>query len=306
MNAEVKSTMGTADWITLLVLSLLWGGSFFFVEVAVDALPPLTLVTLRVGLAAVVLWAFILARGMPIPRDIRIWIAFLGMGLLNNVIPFTLIVWGQIEISSGLAAILNATTPLFTVIVASAFLSDEKATPIKLIGVVIGLFGVIVMIGPGVLQGLGIAVFAQLAILAAAISYAFAGVFGRRFKGMGVDPMMTATGQVSASTLVLLPITMFVDKPQNLPMPGLEIWASVLGLAVFSTALAYILYFKLLSSAGATNLLLVTFLIPVSAIWLGITILGEELLLIHVLGMALIGLGLLAIDGRLIKGVISR
>lgn len=306
MNAEVKSTMGTADWITLLVLSLLWGGSFFFVEVAVDALPPLTLVTLRVGLAAVVLWAFILARGMPIPRDIRIWIAFLGMGLLNNVIPFTLIVWGQIEISSGLAAILNATTPLFTVIVASAFLSDEKATPIKLIGVVIGLFGVIVMIGPGVLQGLGIAVFAQLAILAAAISYAFAGVFGRRFKGMGVDPMMTATGQVSASTLVLLPITMFVDKPQNLPMPGLEIWASVLGLAVFLTALAYILYFKLLSSAGATNLLLVTFLIPVSAIWLGITILGEELLLIHVLGMALIGLGLLAIDGRLIKGVISR
>jgi drug/metabolite transporter (DMT)-like permease len=298
--------MGTADWITLLVLSLLWGGSFFFVEVAVDALPPLTLVTLRVGLAAVVLWAFILARGMPIPRDTRVWVAFLGMGLLNNVIPFTLIVWGQIEISSGLAAILNATTPLFTVIVASAFLSDEKATPIKLIGVVIGLFGVIVMIGPGVLQGLGIAVFAQLAILAAAISYAFAGVFGRRFKGMGVDPMITATGQVSASTLVLLPITMFVDKPQNLPMPGLEIWASVLGLAVFSTALAYILYFKLLSSAGATNLLLVTFLIPVSAIWLGITILGEELLLIHVLGMALIGLGLLAIDGRLIRGVVSR
>lgn len=177
MNADVKSTMSAADWALLLVLSLLWGGSFFFIEVAVSALPPLTLVALRVGLAALVLWVFILGRGIPIPKNAQVWLAFLGMGILGNAIPFTLIVWGQTEISSGLAAILNATTPLFTVLVASAFLADEKATPLKIGGVVIGFLGVVVMIGPDAVRGLGAAVFAQLAILGSSISYAFAAVF---------------------------------------------------------------------------------------------------------------------------------
>ncbi len=301
LNIGVKSTMGAADWTLLVILSLLWGGSFFFIEVAVSAVPPLTLVTLRVGLAALVLWAVILGRGIPIPRESRVWLAFLGMGILGNAIPFTLIVWGQTEISSGLAAILNATTPLFTVLVASAFLADEKATPLRVTGVVIGFFGVIVMIGPDAVRGMGATVFAQLAILGSSLSYAFAAVFGRRFKRLGVAPLMTSAGQVTASALIMLPIAIVVDQPQNLPMPDVEIWASVLGLAVVSTALAYIIFFKLLASVGATNLLLVTFLIPITAIWLGITFLGEELLLIHIIGMGIIGLGLLAIDGRVLR-----
>ena len=244
MNVDVKSTMGAADWTLLLILSLLWGGSFFFIEVAVSALPPLTLVALRVAIAAVVLWAFIVGRGIPIPKDSRVWLAFFGMGILGNAIPFTLIVWGQTEISSGLAAILNATTPLFTVLVASTFLADEKATPLKITGVVIGFLGVVVMIGPDAVRGLGAAVFAQLAILGASFSYAFAAVFGRRFKRLGVTPVVTSAGQVTASALIMLPIALIVDQPQNLTMPGPEIWASVLGLAVVSTALAYIIFFK--------------------------------------------------------------
>jgi len=299
LASSINNTMGLREWAMLLILSVLWGGSFFFVEVAIDAFPPLTLVAIRVGLAAIVLWAFVLARGLRAPRSPKVWIAFLGMGLLNNVIPFSLIVWGQKEIASGLASILNATTPLFTVVVAHFLLADERATPLKLAGVLTGIVGVIILIGPAALDGLGMAVFAQLAILGAAVSYAFAGVYGRRFKPMAVDPIVIAAGQVTASTIVLGPVALFVDEPFALAMPGAEIWASVIALAVLSTAVAYILYFRLLASAGATNLLLVTFLIPVSAIWLGVAILGEELLRIHLIGMAFIGLGLSAIDGRL-------
>lgn len=285
----------------LLLLSLLWGGSFFFVEIAVHALPPLTLVVMRVGLAAVVLWAIAILRGIPVPGQMTVWFAFLVMGLINNVIPFVLIVIGQKEITSGLAAILNATTPLFTVVVAGLLLKDEKATPLKLTGVLVGFMGVIIMIGPTALTGLGSSLIAQAAILIAALSYAFAGVYGRRFKVMGIDPIITAAGQVTASTFVLLPFALWFEQPFSLPMPDTKVWLSIFCLAVISTALAYILYFRLLSTAGATNLLLVTFLIPVTAIALGISILGEELQLIQLAGMGLIGLGLAVIDGRLFK-----
>ncbi len=285
----------------LLLLSLLWGGSFFFVEIAVHALPPLTLVVMRVGLAAVVLWAIAILRGIPVPGQITVWFTFFVMGLMNNVIPFVLIVIGQKEITSGLAAILNATTPLFTVVVAGLLLKDEKATPLKLTGVLVGFMGVVIMIGPTALAGLGSSLIAQAAILIAALSYAFAGVYGRRFKVMGIDPIITAAGQVTASTFVLLPLALWFEQPFSLPMPDAKVWLSIFGLAVISTAFAYILYFRLLSTAGATNLLLVTFLIPVTAIALGISILGEELQLIQLAGMGLIGLGLAVIDGRLFK-----
>lgn len=301
--STINRSMTPAEWLMLLTLSVLWGGSFFFTGVAIKELPPFTIVALRVGLAAIILNLVIRATGMRMPTDKTVWAAFFGMGILNNVIPFSLIVWGQSHIASGLASILNATTPLFTVIVAHLLTQDEKMTGNRLAGVVAGLIGVVVMIGPEVLEGLGTNVVAQLAVLGAAVSYAFAGVFGRRFKKMGVAPMMTATGQVTASTVILLPISLLVDQPWLLSMPSAATWGALIGIAALSTALAYILYFRILATAGATNLLLVTFLIPVSAIVLGSLALGERLDPKHFLGMALIGLGLAAIDGRLLKAL---
>jgi drug/metabolite transporter (DMT)-like permease len=221
------------------------------------------------------------------------------MGTINNVIPFSLIVWGQTHIASGLASILNATAPLFTVVVAGVLLQDERITVKKGIGVIVGFFGVIIMIGPSALEGLGVDAIAQVAMLGAAISYAFAGVYGRRFKEMGINPVITAAGQVTASSLIMIPIAFYFDHPFLSPLPSSKIWAAIVGLAILSTALAYILYFRILASAGATNLLLVTFLIPVSAIILGSVVLKETLDSIHFIGMFLISIGLSLIDERL-------
>ena len=290
--------MSHYEWMLLIILSIVWGGSFFFVGVAVEALPPLTIVAFRVSLAAFALLAIVYFTGLRMPINPKIWVAFIFMGILNNVIPFTLIVWGQTHIASGLASILNATTPLFTIVAAHFLTKDEKMTSNKIVGVIIGFTGVVIMLGHEALGGLGESVIAQLAILGAAISYSLAGIFGRRFAQAGIKPVITATGQVTASSLLLIPLAISYDKPFTLPMPGLEIWFAVVGLALISTAFAYILYFRILSTAGATNLLLVTLLIPVSAILLGTAILGEQLELKHFLGMGLISIGLLSIDGR--------
>ncbi|KQO49223.1 MULTISPECIES: DMT family transporter [unclassified Methylobacterium] len=298
MPSEMNRPMSAAEYTALIVLSMLWGGSFFFTSVALTALPPLTLVVLRVGLAALVLIMVLPFAGLRLPRQPGPWVAFAGMGLLNNVLPFCLIVWGQTHIASGLAAILNATTPLFAVIVAHLLTVDERMTVSRLVGVILGFAGVVAMVGPDVLTGLGADVLAQLAVLAAAFSYALAGVFGRRFKLMGVSPFATAAGQVTASALMLLPVALVVDRPWTLAMPDPPVWGAVLAIATVSTALAYVLYFRLLASAGATNLLLVTFLIPISAILLGASMLGEVLEARHYLGIMLIGCGLVAIDGR--------
>ncbi|EKE44518.1 hypothetical protein OCGS_1356 [Oceaniovalibus guishaninsula JLT2003] len=283
----------------LVVLSVLWGGSFFFVELAVRELPTLTIVLLRVSLAASVLWAAVAVLGRPLPRDASVWLAFLVMGLLNNVVPFGLIVWGQQTIGSGLASILNATTPLFTMAVAALFLADERLVRRKAVGMALGLGGVVAVIGPGALAGLQDNVLAQIACLGGALSYAVAGVFGRRFGRLGVDPVVVAAGQVTGATLILGPAALIVDRPWTLAAPSATTVAAIVGLAVLSTALAYILYFRLLGIAGATNLLLVTFLIPVSAITLGVTLLGESLGAMQIAGLALIGTGLAVIDGRL-------
>jgi drug/metabolite transporter (DMT)-like permease len=298
--------MGPAEWSLLVTLSVLWGGSFFFVGVAVTGLPPFTIVALRVGIAAVILNLFIVATGMRMPLDRQVWLAFLGMGFINNLIPFSLIVWGQTHIASGLASILNATTPLFSVVVAHWLTADEKMSPGRIAGIVLGIVGVVIIIGPGALRGLGTNVLAQLAILGASLSYSFGAVFGRRFRAMGIKPHVTATGQVSASTLMLLPLALLVDRPWTLAAPGMEVWAAVLGLAVLSTSVAYIIYFRILASSGATNILLVTFLIPVSAVLLGVTVLNEQLQPQHIAGMLLIGLGLAAIDGRLPRRILAR
>jgi drug/metabolite transporter (DMT)-like permease len=293
------SVMGGWEWTMLLALAVLWGGSFFFNAVAVRELPSFTLVWSRVAAAAVTLLLVLRLLGQRMPTEARVWEAFFGMGLLNNVVPFVLIVWGQHHIASGLASILNATTPLFTVLVAHLLTPDEKLTPLKAAGVAVGFAGAVFMIGPDALGGLGTGVTAQLACLAGALTYAFAGIFGRRFKRMGVAPMATAAGQVCASTVLLLPLMLFVDQPWMLAMPHPATWAAVTGVGLLSTALAYVLYFRILAAAGATNLLLVTFLIPVSAILLGALVLGETLLPRHFAGMALIGVGLTCIDGRL-------
>ena len=291
--------MTAREWGMLLTLSLVWGGSFFFNEIAVRQLPVFTVVVCRVALAAVILLAVLRLTGQRLPRSGKVWAAFFGMGMLNNVIPFSLIVAGQQSVASGVASILNAATPLFGVIFAHLLTQDEKLTPLKLAGVIVGFLGVAVMIGPDAISGLGGNLAAQMMILAGAASYAFAGIFGRRFKAMGVLPMATATGQVIASSIILLPLVLVIDRPWTLPAPGWDAIAALIGVAAISTAFAYFLYFRIFASAGATNLLLVTFLIPISAILLGTAFLSEALLPRQIAGMALIGLGLSLIDGRL-------
>ncbi len=298
-SISMNTSMSLGNWLMLLLLSLLWGGSFYFVGVAVSGLPPLSIVLLRVAMAALVLWGVVLVLRVPLPANRSAWMALAVMGVLNNVIPFSLIVWGQTHIESGLASILNATTPLFGVVLAGLLLSDERLTRLKIIGVTIGFVGAVLMIGPDALKGLGVDTLAQMAIIGAAISYGFASVFGRRLNRMQVSPVMAAAGQVTLSTIILLPLVLLVDQPWTLAAPSASIWLSIVALAVFSTALAYILYFRILASAGASNLLLVTFLIPVSAVLLGYLFLQERLETQHFIGMALIGLGLSAIDGRL-------
>jgi drug/metabolite transporter (DMT)-like permease len=299
MTDTIHRRMGAREWTMLIALSVLWGGSFFFVGVAVRALPPMTVVALRVAGAALILAVVLRALGLRLPGGSRFWAAFLGMALLNNAVPFLLLAWGQTAIASGLAAILNATTPLFGVALAHFLTADEKLTPGRLAGVATGFAGVVVMVGPAALEALDRSLAAQLACLGAAFSYALAGIYGRRFKRLGVSPLVTAAGQVTASSMVLVPLALVVDAPWRLAPPGPETWAALAGLASLSTALAYVLFFRILASAGATNILLVTFLIPVSAILLGTAFLGERLAAGHLAGMALIGLGLALIDGRL-------
>lgn len=294
----MNKTMGKTEWIMLIALSVLWGGSFLFVGIAVSDVPPLTIVFVRVLLSAIALHVILKAMGYKFPTDKGILSAFLIMGLLNNAIPFSLIAYGQSHIASGLASILNATTPIFTVIVAHFLTTDEKLTGRKIAGVLIGFFGVAVMIGIDALQALGIHIFAQIAILIATTSYAFAGIYGKRFQTLGVKPITVATGQVTASTFLMLPLVMFLDQPWNLDIPSLHSILALIALALLSTVLAYILFFEILARAGATNLLLVTFLIPPSAIILGVLVLNEAIELNQMFGLALIILSLATIDGR--------
>jgi len=289
--------MGPAEWGFLFVLAVLWSGVFFLTKVALGEMRPFTVVVLRLGIGAVVLRIAVLASGSRLPTSLRTWVAFFGMGALNNLIPFCLIAWGQTQIASGLAAILNTTTPVFTVLLAHVSTDDERMTPNRLGGVLLGVVGVIVMIGPSALNGVTTHVLGQVAILGAAFCYACAGIFGRRFRNL--PPMVTATGQVTTGAVMVLPLALLIDWPWVQPMPGVAAWAAVASAAVFCTALGYALYFRILATAGATNLLLVTLLMPAGALLLGMAILGEQIHAGCFVGMALIGLGLVAIDGRL-------
>ena len=215
MAVTTNRAMGPLEWFLLLALSILWGGSFFFVELIVNVIPPLTIVLLRVGLAAIALNLVVTMTGQRMPWDGTLWRNFAAMGCLNNLIPFCLIVWGQTQIGGGLASILNATTPIFTVLAAHWCTEDERLTPGRILGVVLGFLGVVVLIGVDALHGATADGFAQLAVLGGAVSYALAGIFGRRFRRLDVSPMQTATGQLTVSTVLLLP-----SDPRSVPGNG--------------------------------------------------------------------------------------
>ncbi|MDE2571856.1 MAG: DMT family transporter [bacterium] len=290
-------TMGSTEWVLLLVLAGLWGGTFYFYKLLGEELPSFTVVLGRVGIAALALLAIVYLSGQRMPLAPRAWSAFLVMGLLNNIVPFSLIVWGETRIASGVAAILNATTPLFTVLLAHLFTRDERLSGRKVAGALFGLCGVVVLIGPSATHGLQLQSVAQLAVLVAALSYGFAGIYGRRFAGQ--PPLITAAGQVSASALVMIPLTLLVDRPWTLAAPSAGGWAALIALALPCTAVAFVLYFRILAAAGAVNLLLVTLLVPIGALLLGAAFLGEPLTHGGLLGMLLIFIGLAAIDGRI-------
>ncbi len=292
--------MNSKDWALLVLLSLLWGGAFFFAAISVKEIPPLILVFLRVSIAAFTLLIYLLFSAEQFPRGKSIWLAFFIMGMLNNLIPFSLLFWAQTSISSGLASIINATTPIFSILVAHFALTDEKLTINRLLGVVLGIMGVVVLFGTTAIGKNDIATLGIIACLGAALSYGFASVFGRRFKKMGVTPTQTAFGQLTGTSIMMLPIIFIFEAPFSLVLPSHNAIFSVIILAVASTAFAYLIFFRLLASVGAVNVALVTLLVPVSAIILGALFLDEQLELRHYLGMALILSGLIAIDGRLI------
>ena len=290
--------MTARQWSLLSLLAILWGISFFFSKVALAELPPVTLVLGRFGIAALALLLAARASGHRMPRSPRVWAGFLVLGALNSFIPFGLIAWGQVQLTSGLASILNATTPLFTALVAHAW-GDERLTANRVAGVLVGLGGVCVLIGPGALGHLGAHTLAELAILGAAVSYAFAGTYGRRFRAL--PPVVPVAGMMTTAALMALPIALVVDRPWTLHV-GARTWGALLGLALLSTALGFVLYFRLLATAGATNVMLVTLLMPIVALLLGALLLGEAVTATALAGMALIFAGLLAIDGRLLRG----
>ncbi|HET7607017.1 MAG TPA: DMT family transporter [Sphingomicrobium sp.] len=296
----IRSLMNRSDWLILLVLALIWGGAFFFIGVAVRHVQPLTYVWLRLTIGAAALWAWLAFKGERISLPREVWGSILLLALLNNAIPFTLFGWGQTHIASGLASILNATTPIWGVVVAHFLTRDERMSPRKLAGVLLGFGGVAVMIGPSLLSSLGTSGLAQLACVVASLSYALAAVWARRFKKLGVSPFSVTTGQLTAGAVVMLPMSMIVDQPWTQALPPLSAWMAIAALALLCTAFGYVLYFRLIDRAGATNALLVTLLVPPVAILLGALFLGESLAPQDFAGLALIAFGLAAIDGRVL------
>ncbi|MGY4308959.1 drug/metabolite transporter (DMT)-like permease [Bradyrhizobium sp. USDA 4369] len=275
---------------------MLWSGSFIFNGLALKELPPLTLVLLRIVLAAGILLPVARLRGLGFPKGIAGWRPFFAVALFNNVVPFCLIVIGQTFITSGLAAILNATTPLFTIVVMAAA-AEERLSARRAAGLILGLVGVVILRGgpgfDGSAGGYGI-----LFGLGASLSYGIAALLVRRHLAHS-PPLATATFQLSASSVMILAVAAVVDQPWRLPLPGLQTWLAVIGLAALSTAFAYIVFFQILRRSGATNVTLVTLLIPLTTILLGSLVLGESISSREIGGALVIGSALLVIDGRI-------
>ena len=291
--------MSTRAWAELVLLSVIWGGTFLSVAIALREIGPVTVVLHRVGWAAVLLWLVVAARGMKVPRGARVWGAFLVMGCLNNVIPFTLMSWGQLQIGTGLTAIFNAMTAVFAVLVAAMFLRDEPLSARKLGGILLGFLGVVVIKGIDRLGALDGQALGTYAVLAGALSYAFAGVWARRTLG-GLPPEVAAAGMLTGSTVVMVPLVLATEGVPTLALSA-PTWCAIGYYSVLATAGAYLLYYRVLAMAGAGNLLLCTLIIPPIAILLGVAFLGETLAPQTLAGFALITAGLAVIDGRLLR-----
>jgi len=302
----IRTTMNRSDWLILAILAVIWGGAFFFIGVAVKHVHPLTYVWLRLTVAAAAMWIYVKARGHSLGLPREVWGAIVLLAILNNALPFTLFGWGQTHIASGLASILNATTPIWGVVVAHFLTSDERMSPRKIAGVLLGFGGVATMIGPSLLSNIGTNALAQLACVVASLSYALAAVWARRFRKLGVSPVSVTTGQLTAGAIIMLPMSMFFDQPWTRAFPPVSAVAAITALGLFCTAFGYVLYFRLIDRAGATNALLVTLLVPPVAIVLGAAFLGETLAPQDFIGLALIALGLAAIDGRLVSAWTER
>ena len=288
--------MGPAEWGLLLFLSVLWGGSFFFGKVAIKEMAPFTIVLCRVAIGAAILAVVVRLSSYEFPKTLAAWLPFLVMGLLNNVVPFSLIFWGQKEIGAGLASVLNAATPLSGAIVAHLLTDDEELRNNRLAGVLVGILGVAVLVGPSGLSMDWGPLAGAAAVLAATVSYGLAGVWGKQFRG--VPALTSACCQLTGSTLIMTPLVLAVDQPWLRPLPDATTLLAVLALAVLSTALAYVIFFTILRRAGATNVMLVTLLVPFTATGLGIAFLGETMRPADIFGALLVASALLIIDGR--------
>jgi drug/metabolite transporter (DMT)-like permease len=302
----IRAQMDRGDWLILGLLAIIWGGAFFFIGVAVRHVPPLTYVFLRLSIAAAAMWGYLAFRREKLGLPASAWGSILLLALLNNALPFTLFGWGQTHIASGLASILNATTPIWGVVVAHFLTQDERMNPRKVAGVLIGFGGVATMIGPSLLSSLGSSALAQLACVTASLSYARAAVWARRFRRQGISPLSVTTGQLTAGAVMMLPMSIFIDRPWTHAFPPLTAIAAITALALMCTAFGYVMYFRLIATSGATNALLVTLLVPPVAILLGALFLSETLAPQDFIGLGLIALGLAAIDGRLLSLLAAR
>ncbi len=297
MRIEQKS-MSPRAWAELGLLALIWGGSFLSNAFALREVGPVTIVAFRIAGAALVLWAYVLWRGFAVPRGPRIWLDFAIMGLFNNVLPFTFITWGQQHVPSGLAAILNGSTAIFGVLFAAIIFADEKLTGRKATGVALGFAGMAAVIGPEALGGLDLTSLGQLALVCAAVCYGVSGTWARA-RLSGLTPQVAAMGMLTCSSVMIVPFALWTEG-----MPGTGALAaapSLFYLAVFATAAAYLLYYRVLTIAGTGNLLLVTLLVAPIAVLLGALVLGEALGWRAGMGFALLAAGLAVIDGRLLR-----
>ena len=295
--------MSFRNFLILLILSLIWGASFLFIKVAVATIPPFSVAFGRTALAAVLLYLVLRSRGLKMPGWGPVWGTFLLMGLFNGAVPYTLITWAEIHIDSGLAAIVNALMPLFTVLLAHLFTGDERLNWMKVVGIFLGFFGVVTLIGPAALKGLGKDVLAQSAVMAAALCYAIAIIYGRRLRE--ITPLVSATGQLFCAAFLTLPMILVFDAPWTLSPSFISV-AALTCLSLLGTALAYLLYYYLLQRIGSTNLSLVTYLLPITGVFWGALLLGERLHWSAFLALGLILAGIAGVNNRLPKLSLAR
>jgi len=291
--------MGPAEWALLVLHSVLWGSAFFFIAIANREWPALSITALRLVPAAVILLGIVWARGLRMPASVPEWGRFVLLAAFNNFIPFVLIVWAQHEVSGGLAAVFNATTPVFALFLAHLYTHDEKLSANKLAGLALGIAGVAVLVAPDLLAGSRAGLLAKLALIAAALCYAAAAIYARSFAHH--PSLVIAAGQMTGALILSAPIALLIDRPWTLPAPGSAALAAIIGTGVFASALASICYFTILKRAGATNALLVTLLLPMTPIVLNGLFLGEHMSLREFAGALVIGLALVVIDGRLVR-----